>query len=235
MNKKTILVIGAHPDDIEFGCGGILLKEKDAGSRIHLLVCSKGESGTNGSPEERQDESKAAAAKLGASLRFIDCGGDGSIRATRHNAVLIARVIREVKPEILLAPSLVQNQHPDHYAVGQAAREAARLSRYGGLEMLKQYPPHAIESFFWYAITPQAEPDEGTQLIFDVGRYLTEWEVLMACHQTQMKTRRYLELQVARAKKLGLESGVDYAQSLWSNDPLLIESLSKAPRGVRQF
>lgn len=211
------------------------MKEVGGDARLHLLVCSKGESGSNGTPEERVAESKAAAELLGASLRFLDCGGDGSIRASRHNATLIARAIREVKPDIVLAPSLVQNQHPDHYAVGQAVREAARLARYGGLESLKKYEPHAIRSLIWYAITPQAEPAESTKVVIDISKQADAWEKLMECHGSQMKTRRYAQLQLARARTLGLESGVDFAQAIWPNDPLFIERLSAVPRGVRQF
>lgn len=232
---KTILAVGAHPDDIEFGCGGILLKEHAAGARIHLLVCSKGESGTNGTPEIRVAECEAAAGILGAELEMIDCGGDGKIESTRSNALKIAQIIREQKPDIVLGPTFTPNQHPDHVAVGEATREAARLARYGGLEDLADYDSHAIDSLFYYAITPGAEPREPATFVFDITRFQSSWEHLMSAHGSQMKTRRYLDLQISRARTLGLQSGCEYAQALWSNDSVLVENLNSVSKGVRLF
>ena len=72
----SLLAIGAHPDDIEFGCGGVVAQEIQAGRTAHLVVCSRGESGTNGNPDERTKEAESAAAVLGASLEFTDLGSD---------------------------------------------------------------------------------------------------------------------------------------------------------------
>ncbi|MDQ8188000.1 PIG-L family deacetylase [Pelagicoccus sp. SDUM812002] len=233
--ETSILVVGAHPDDIEFGCGAILLKEAELGSRIHFLVCSKGESGSNGTPEERKKESQAAAARCGASVEFIDCGGDGKIVATPENALSIALKIRQTKANILLAPSLVENQHPDHPVIGNLARDAARLARYAGIAELSELKPHAIESLYYYAITPSAEPTPQQPFVFDVSLQIDAWREMMNCHRSQMKTRRYLELQVSRARSLGLQTGCEYAQALWPNDPVLVNGLNSAPRGIRLF
>ncbi|MDQ8183194.1 PIG-L family deacetylase [Pelagicoccus sp. SDUM812005] len=236
MSKETtILAVGAHPDDIEFGCGAILLKEAEAGSRIHFLVCSKGESGSNGTPEERVAESEAAAARCGASLSFLDCGGDGRIVASPRNAMEVARVIRATGASVLLAPSRVENQHPDHVAIGKVAMDAARLARYAGVSDLAELKPHAIESLYFYAITPGAEPAAQLPFVFDVSLQIEAWRELMSCHQSQMKTRRYLDLQVSRARTLGLQAGCEYAQALWPNDPVLVNGLNSAPRGIRLF
>ncbi len=233
--ETSILVVGAHPDDIEFGCGAILLKEAEAGSRIHFLVCSKGEAGSSGSPEEREAESEAAAARCGASLEFVECGGDGKILASPDNALRIARAIRESKANLLLAPSVEENQHPDHAAIGKVARDAARLARYAGLADLSDLAPHAIESLYFYAITPGAEPRVQQPFVFDVSLQVDGWREMMNCHASQMKTRRYLELQVSRARTLGLQAGCEYAQALWPNDPVLVNGLNSAPRGIRLF
>lgn len=234
-SQQRILVFGAHPDDIEFGCGGIVLKEASAGASVHFVVCSKGESGTNGKPEEREVECRTAAELAGSSVEFLDCGGDGKIESNRENAIRLARVIRQQKPDVVLAPSLVEDQHPDHCSLGRAVRDAARLARYAGLAELKTETAHALRSLFFYAITPGAEPHEGTALVIDVSEQVDSWRALMACHASQMKTRRYLELQLARARTLGLQAGGEYAQALWSNDALFLDSLNSAPRGVRSF
>lgn len=232
---KRILAIGAHPDDVEFGCGAILLKAAENGARIQILLCSQGESGSNGTAEERARECEAAANRLRAELHFLECGGDARIESSKRNELALARVLRELRPEIVLAPSLVEDQHPDHSAVGRMARNASRLARYAGIEELKGAPAHAIESLFYYAITPGAEPLQGTPLLVEVGSVKDEWVRLMECHASQMKTRRYVELQLARARALGLQVGGEYAQALWSNDPLRVSCLSAAPEGARLF
>ncbi|MBK1880264.1 PIG-L deacetylase family protein [Pelagicoccus mobilis] len=233
--QRSILVFGAHPDDIEFGCGAVLLKEAGEGARIHFVICSRGESGTNGSPEQREVECRTAAELVGASIEFLDCGGDSRIESTRAIAMMFAGVIREQKPDLLLAPSLVENQHPDHCSVGRAVRDGARLARYAGIEELKTKEAHAIESLFYYAITPGAEPVGETALVIDVSEQIDSWRGVMACHASQMKTRRYLELQVSRSRTLGLQAGVEYAQALWAGDALFLDSLNSVPRGIRLF
>jgi LmbE family N-acetylglucosaminyl deacetylase len=231
-----ILAVGAHPDDIEFGCGGILLAEAARGAEIALCVCSRGESGTNGSPAEREAETRKAAQLLGASLEFLDLGGDCHIETSSTNTITIARQIRATKPAVLLAPVTSPDQHPDHAAVGTLCRNAARLARYGGIEELRDLPTHTIEQFFGYAVTPAAEPAHGATVIrVDISAHFDRWVELMACHQTQLRTRRYVDLQTARARLLGQEAGVEYAQALFAGDDLLIESLSEMPRSVRLF
>ncbi len=233
--SNTILAIGAHPDDIEFGCGAILLKEARTETRIHFLVCSKGESGSNGSPAERVTECRTAAESIEAELRFLDLGGDGKIERTKANAFALARAIRETQPRIVLAPTLIENQHPDHATVGALVQEACRLARYSGLGDLKEHSAHTVESLFFYAITPGAEPSRERSILVDVSDLKEDWVKLMQCHATQMQTRRYVDLQLARARVLGLEIGAEYAQALWPNDPLVVEDLSDIPRGARHF
>ncbi|MDD4989492.1 MAG: PIG-L family deacetylase, partial [Candidatus Pacebacteria bacterium] len=67
---KKILVFGAHPDDVEFGCGGLLIKEIENGSKVKIVVCSLGEAGTNGTPEGRKNEAEEAAKFIGAEIEF---------------------------------------------------------------------------------------------------------------------------------------------------------------------
>ena len=231
-----ILAVGAHPDDIEFGCGGVLVKEAARGAEITLCVCSRGESGTNGTPDERAGEAKAAADLLGATLTFIELGGDCQIEASPKNALAIAHQIRATKANVLLAPVASPNQHPDHAAVGHICRDAARLARYGGIVALGDLPPHSITHLFGYAVTPGAAPASDRPAIrVDISAHFDRWVELMECHRTQLRTRRYIELQTARARLLGIEAGVESAQALFVTDDLLIESLTEMPRSVRLF
>ncbi len=235
-NRSRILAVGAHPDDIEFGCGGVLLVEAARGNDIHLCVCSRGESSSNGSPAERQAEARAAAGLLNAKLKFVNLGGDSHITASVENTLTLARCIRSVRPEILLAPTTVSDQHPDHVAVGQICANALRLARYGGVDELRELAPHAVAHSFSYAVTPAAEPARGcVAMHVDISMYFTRWVQLMECHRTQLRTRDYIELQTARARLLGVQAGVEYAQALFMSDHLLVKTLAELPPSIRLF
>jgi LmbE family N-acetylglucosaminyl deacetylase len=231
---KRILAIGAHPDDIEFACGGILLAEAARDSEMFLCICSRGESGTNGTPEERESEARAAADLLGAKIEFLDLGGDAHIAPARQNAFAIARQIRAVRPDVLLSSVTSADQHPDHHVVGSLAREAVRFARYGGIAELRDLAPHTISQHFQYAVTASAEP-AGAKIRVDISAHYAKWIELMECHRTQLRTRNYIDLQTARARLLGVEAGVEYAQALFLTDDFLVESLAEIPRTVRLF
>lgn len=236
-NEATpLLVFGAHPDDIEFGCGGIVAGEALAGRQVHLVVCSRGEAGSNGTAAIRTSEAEAAARHLRATLEFIDLDGDAQLETKTPHSLKVAGIIRRLRPEIVLAPTLEGNQHPDHWRLGQIVRDASRLARYGGLEPLKPRRPHAIGRLFFYAVSPDAEP--AAQPVFiDISARgtLTAWTGAMAAHASQLRTREYVELQLARARVCGLRAGVGHAQPLWPNDPLVLGSLADASRSARKF
>jgi LmbE family N-acetylglucosaminyl deacetylase len=235
-SKLRLLVVGAHPDDIEFGCGGVLLAEAAHGSRITLCICSRGEAGSNGGPDEREAEARSAAQILDARIDFLEIGGDAHLEISAVNNIAIARQIRTARPDILLSPVPSPNQHPDHIVVGHLCRNAARLARYGGLAELRDLPPHTIRHHFEYAITPGAEPpDDRGKLRVDISAHCPRWIELMQCHATQLRTRRYLDLQTARARLLGLTSNVEYAQALYPVDDFLINHLADVPAAARLF
>lgn len=230
-----ILAIGAHPDDIEFACGGVLLAEAARGSEIFLCVCSRGEAGTNGTPTEREEEMRAAAKLLGAEIEFVDLGGDSHIEPSNQNALLLARRIREARPTVLLSSVTSADQHPDHRVVGSLSSDAARFARYGGIKELRDAPPHAITHHLKYAVTPGAEPRERVAIRVDISAQFSKWIELMECHRTQLRTRHYVELQTARARLLGVEAGVEYAQALFATNDLLVRSLAEVPPAVQLF
>src|SRR4051794_89590 len=107
-----LLALGAHPDDIEFGCGAVIVKETRAGRAAHFVVCSLGEAASHGTPADRKKEAEAAAAILGATIEFVELDGDAHLEMKASHAIEIARIIRRVRPRIVLAPTVVENQHP---------------------------------------------------------------------------------------------------------------------------
>ncbi|HKB57120.1 MAG TPA: PIG-L family deacetylase [Lacunisphaera sp.] len=231
------LAFGAHPDDIEFGCGGIIARETRSGRPVHFVVCSRGEAGTNGTPAQRTTEAKKAAKILGATLEFIELDGDAHLEVKAAHAIKLAGIIRRLRPGIVLAPTLEQNQHPDHYRLGQIARDATRLARYGGLAELRTQPPHAIGQLFFYAVSPDAEPAGAPPVLIDISapEVIATWTKAMAAHTSQLRTRNYVELQLARARVHGLRAGLEHAQPLWPNDPLVFNSLAPLTRAARGF
>jgi LmbE family N-acetylglucosaminyl deacetylase len=231
-----LLAFGAHPDDIEFGCGGVIAHETRAGRAAHFVICSRGEAGTHGTPAQRVTEAKKSAAILGATVEFIELDGDAHLEVRAAHAIKLAQIIRRMRPATVLAPSLVKNQHPDHPRLGQLVRDASRLARYGGLKELKSSPAHAIDQLFFYAVTPEAEPLDITPVLIDISApEVIAWTAAMEAHASQMQTRNYLELQLTRARLRGLRAGIGHAIALFPNDPLILDSLTTANRSARRF
>ena len=232
-----LLVFGAHPDDIEFGCGGVIARETQAGHAAHFVVCSRGESGTHGTPAQRTAEAKKSAALLGATLEFVELGGDSHIEQKLAHTILFAGIMRRVRPRIVLAPTVVENQHPDHVTIGRMVRDAARLARYGGVAELSKLAPHAIEQLMFYAVTVESEPTDRSAVLMDVSAQpvVAAWTSAMEAHASQAKTRRYVGLHLARAKMHGVRCGAGHAIQLFPNDPLVCDSLATLGRSARQF
>jgi LmbE family N-acetylglucosaminyl deacetylase len=228
-----ILAIGAHPDDIEFGCAPVLIQEVRKGNRVRIVVLTKGEAASAGTPEIRVRETQAAAGLIGAELGFLELGGDCHLRSGPESALAVAAEIRRFEPEIVLAPHPAENQHPDHAAAGRMVRDAARLARYGGLKDLLDLPRHQIASLYFYSITGTFDPPP--DLLIDVSAAEEQWAKVIACHESQMKTKAYPDLVRTRARLHGLAIGVSSAVGLWTNDPIRLDSLSDLTLSSRTF
>jgi N-acetylglucosamine malate deacetylase 1 len=236
-NLPPMLVFGAHPDDIEFGSGGAIAQETSTGRKTHFVICSQGEAGTYGTPKQRVIESKSAAAILGATIEFTKLDGDAHLEVRAAHAIKLAKIIRRFQPSYVLAPSVVENQHPDHWRLGKLVRDAARLARYGRLKELRELKPHTIEQLFFYAVTPESEPHDITPVLIDISspEIISTWTAAMKAHVSQVSARNYIELQLTRARLLGARAGIEFATALFPNEPLVFESLIQAGRGARKF
>ena len=123
-----VLAIGAHPDDIEFGCGATLAKWARAGSHVELLVLTDGSKGTWEPDQDlaalaatRRDEQRAAAHALGAlEVHFLDAV-DGELQADTRRREEVCAVIRAVRPDVVLGhdPWKQYRLHPDHRRAGE--------------------------------------------------------------------------------------------------------------------
>lgn len=234
---EPLVVFGAHPDDIEFGCGGIVVNETRRGRPAHLVICSRGESGSHGTPEQRVGEAKKAANFLSATVEFVELDGDAHLEIRAAHAIRLAGILRRLRPTVVLAPSLVENQHPDHWRLGNLVRDAARLARYGGLPELRGMAPHVVGQLLFYAITPEAEPANLLPVLIDVSdpEIISAWTSAMEAHLSQTSARNYVDLQITRARLNGLKAGLNYAIALFPNDPPVLDSLAGLGRGARRF
>ncbi len=228
----NILAIGPHPDDIEFGCAPILIKEVRLGNQVQMLVLSRGEAGSAGTPEGREAESRKAAQLIGASVEFLDFGGDCHLEYNPQNAFRIAAEIRKFKPQIVLAPHPRENQHPDHAVAGKLVRDACRFARYGGLDELKPLPTHCVGNLYFYNITQHLQKPD---IVIDISDLISAWEAVMNCHESQVLSKGYIDLQKTGARLLGLTIGTEYAAGLFTNDPMRLEAISDHKFSSRNF
>lgn len=228
-NRRTepLLAFGAHPDDIELACGGVIAREVRSGRPAHFVVCSRGEAGSRGTPRIRTAEARRAAKILGATIEFVELDGDSHLELRARHAIALAGILRRVRPAVVLAPSTAENQHPDHAKLGCLVRDAARLARYGGLKELARRPPHSIRRLFFYAVTPGAEPPGVQPVLIDVSApvVMEAWTSSMKAHASQVSARPYVELQLARARVRGMGAGVGHAIALFPGDPLVLGGL----------
>ena len=130
--KVDILAIGVHPDDVELSCSGTLLRYLDEGKTIGLLDLTRGELGTRGTAEIRDQEAADAAQLMGASFRENVAMADGFFSNTRENVLKIIEVLRWCRPEIVLA-NAPDDRHPDH---GRASKLTYDACFYAGLSKI---------------------------------------------------------------------------------------------------
>lgn len=233
--SAPLLAFGAHPSDIEFGCGGVIAREIRSGGKAHFVVCARSESGAHGTPAERTAEAKASAAILGATLEFVLLGGD-SVAEANAQTLRLAAVIRRVRPGAMFAPSLVENQHPDHPRIGRLVREAARLARGGGAARRRTGAARPIGPLFFYAVSPEAEPAGVLPVLMDISdpKTVSVWNSAMEAHLSQRRSRDLAEYQVEGARVHGLRAGVELAQPLYPDEPLVFDSLAPLARCARR-
>jgi bacillithiol biosynthesis deacetylase BshB1 len=125
--KLDILAFGAHPDDIELSCAGLLLVEKANGKNIGAVDLTEGELGSRGSIETRYEESSNASKILNLDVRENLKLEDGFFRNDKETQIKIITAIRKYRPEIVLC-NAVEDRHPDHGRASQLVSDSCFLS-----------------------------------------------------------------------------------------------------------
>ncbi len=196
----NILAIGPHPDDIEIGCGGSLLKYASAGNNVYFMILTDG--GYGGDPEVRKKEQEEAVKFIGAKGLFWGGYRDTELGCSRELINKIDNVIAEVKPEVVFL-NFWADVHQDHRAGAQAAVSASRYIK----EVL----------FYEVPSTQHFEPD----IFVDIQDVLDKKLQLLSLHASQV-TRTKVEnltiLESARscANFRGFQGRVRYAEGFKS-------------------
>ena len=143
--KLDILVIAAHPDDAELGCGGTLIKHKELGYKTGIIDLTEGELGTRGTAETRNAEAKKAAEILGLDIRDSMKFRDGWFKDDEEHRMKIIAKIRQYRPEIVItnAPT---DRHPDH---GRASKLVSEATWMAGLAKVSTHTAEGKEQEHW--------------------------------------------------------------------------------------
>lgn len=229
--SADILVVGAHPDDIEIGIGGAVCKFCRAGYRVVLLDLTRGELGTRGSVEERAREASRAAEILGVAERENAGLPDGGLSNVVEQRKVVAEFIRKHSPRIILAP-MSNDRHPDHNAAHELVRDANHLAGIGGLE--SKYPRYRSKWVYYYRVYV----DAGTpHLVIDISNeFETKMEALRAYQSqfynpnyvgesTYISTPGFWEAIRARAVLLGARIEARYAEGIFIGDSVAVTLL----------
>ncbi|MDO8803513.1 MAG: PIG-L family deacetylase [Elusimicrobiota bacterium] len=199
-----ILGIGAHPDDLEFGCGGTLYKLAARGHKISMLVMTRGSVG--GDPRLRLAEQERAAAMLKAKLYW---GGfeDTGVALTRELIRAAEERIEAVKPDIVLV-NHVSDTHQDHRNVARAVETAARY----------------VKNLLFYEVPTTI--DFNPCIFTDIGAVITKKVALLKCHGSQVYKTRVKNLSIVESAKAaaifrGYQDRVKYAEGFMARRLLL--------------
>jgi N-acetylglucosamine malate deacetylase 1 len=233
--KLDILVIAAHPDDAEISCGGTIAKHIALGKKIGVVDLTRGELGTRGTAEIREEEANDAAKILGLSVRDNLDLKDGFFQDSEESQLRIVTAIRKYQPEIILT-NAITDRHPDHGRAAELVYHSTFLSGLVKVETslkgIKQsaWRPQAVYHFIQ---SQYLVPD----FVVDVSDY---WEKKMeSLHafksqfydpqskepETFISNPGFMKLIEARGHELGYSIGVKYGEGFQTRRHLGVTSL----------
>jgi len=233
--KLDILAFGAHPDDVELGCGGTIAKEVAFGKKIGIVDLTRGELGTRGTAEIRDKESEAAAKILGVQFRENLNMRDGFFINDEAHQLKVIQMIRKYQPEIVLC-NAVDDRHIDHGKGSKLVSDACFLSGLRKIETNFQgenqmaWRPKVI---YHYMQWKNAQPD----FVVDITGYneIRVKAILAYSSQfynpdskepeTPIASKNFLESLNYRAQDLGRLIGKDFAEGFTVERYLAVNSL----------
>ena len=223
--KLDILAFGSHPDDVELGCAATLAKEIKSGKKVGIIDLTKGELGTRGTPEIRQEEANNAADILGVTIRLNMGFEDGFFVNNRVNQMEIIKMIRKFKPDIVLC-NAVEDRHIDHAKGSDLVSDSCFLS---GLQKIdtkfdaddeKWQDPWRPKQVYHYMQWKNTQPD----FVVDVTGFIDKkMEAVLAYKsqffdpsskepETPISSKNFLDSIKYRARDLGRIIGTEYGE-----------------------
>jgi bacillithiol biosynthesis deacetylase BshB1 len=233
--KLDILAFGAHPDDVELGCSGTILKEISLGKTVGIIDLTRGELGTRGSAAIRDQEANDAANILGVSVRENLNMRDGFFVNDEKHQLEVIKMIRKYQPEIVLC-NAIDDRHIDHSKGSKLVSDACFLS---GLlkietvldgEMQKPWRPKVV---YHYIQWKNIEPD----FVVDITGFTeTKIKSILAYGsqfydpnskepESPISSKNFLESLNYRSRDLGRLTGVEHAEGFTVERYLAVNSL----------
>ncbi len=229
MPKVDVMAFGAHPDDIEIGCGGTLIKLVDLGHSVVLVDMVQGEMGTRGTVETRRAEAAAAAKIIGAVARENLKLEDGNIRADEEAKRRVVEVVRKHRPRLVFIP-YYKDRHPDHYHASQVAYEGIFLAGLAQYETGQEsYRPLRVLYYMdWYEFEPtfivdiSAQFDQKMDAIYAFSTQFKPGDSFY--EQTRLTSRQYNWALVHRMAYYGSLIGRQYGEGFLIRGRMEVEN-----------
>lgn len=233
--KLDILAFGAHPDDVELGCSGTILKEIALGKKVGIIDLTRGELGTRGSAEIRDQEANAAAKILGVSIRENLEMADGFFSNDEKHQREIIKMIRKYQPAIVLC-NAIDDRHIDHGKGSKLVSDACFLSGLMKIETEldgEQQQSWRPKLVYHYIQWKNIEPD----FVVDItGFTAKKIEAILAYGsqfydkdsnepESPITSKNFFESLNYRSQDLGRLIGVDYAEGFTVERCLAVNSL----------
>jgi bacillithiol biosynthesis deacetylase BshB1 len=233
--KLDILVLAVHPDDAELGCSGTLLRHIALGKKVGIVDFTRGELGTRGTAETRDEEAAVSAKIMGLHARENLRFRDGFFQNDEQHQLEVVKMIRKYQPEIVLTNAL-HDRHPDHGRAGDLANDAcflAGLSKIttsiNGVEQASWRPRLVLQ----YIQDRYIKPD----IIIDVtAHFETKIDAIKAFKtqffnpdldgpDTYISSPEFFESVIGRAREFGKSIGTTYGEGFTSRKLLGVDNL----------
>jgi len=228
-----VLAIAAHRDDVEQTCGGTLLRMAARGLRTAILDLTQGEAGTRGTAADRAREADEAARILGVCWREALDLTDGAITNTFENRIKIVRVLRTLRPRVVILPYW-QARHPDHAIVASLGYEACFLSGLGKINT--GAPPHRPFKIVYASLYADVRPS----FVVDITPFIEQRHAALMAYQSQYANQaagaglfvpeeEIRERTFAEARHYGLLAGVKFGEPFVQKEVGLVDDLTLLP------
>lgn len=235
--KLDILAFGAHPDDVELGCGATIAKEVSLGKKVGIVDLTRGELGTRGSAELRKIEADNAAKIMGVSVRENLGFADGFFTNDKEHQLEIIKMIRKYQPEIVLC-NAIDDRHIDHGKGSKLVSDACFLSGLLKIETEiegKQQEKWRPKLVYHYMQWKNLQPD----FVVNVTGFIDVKTAAVQAYSSQffdpnskepetpITSKNFIDSIHYRARDCGRLIGVEFAEGFNTERYVAVENLDK--------